>query len=388
MLYNSVLYKNRPVKFIDYVNNKYDIVHNKLYNDALNKYLLHFINSKVSGKFIYRIFELISNYFGTHNIVNDEEIKLDEILDYEQFNNLHNTYINIDDVDKYILNTDYVMDLVNVLSQDASITKIFNELQLLESNKTSYIKYLFINIMYIIDKIKKSISNIDGLSDIVNISNISDFTFIYNNVTYIITEDNELISTEDLVDPNIIFITEQIYKEDIHIGYNEDGKWIIDLSDQINIDDDNIYDILYGLITKTNYNIWQVLINNIKEMYLKTHRIIEVKNFEYWQPSSILIITVVRPITKRKVDLTPWWNTYQEYKDLQIDKLMATIDENLVDAKITYIDYVKGKSKVYSKHFDKEATVDLNYVHVNSEVNDESTLSNTFTYKLKHINEY
>jgi hypothetical protein len=33
--YNDVIYNSRPVKLDDYLSDKYNIVHNELYNDAL-----------------------------------------------------------------------------------------------------------------------------------------------------------------------------------------------------------------------------------------------------------------------------------------------------------------------------------------------------------------
>lgn len=37
--YDNLIYSSRPVKFSEYINHKYDKIHNQLYLDALNKFL-------------------------------------------------------------------------------------------------------------------------------------------------------------------------------------------------------------------------------------------------------------------------------------------------------------------------------------------------------------
>ena len=44
--YNDMLYDSKPVKFSDFMSNKYNIVHKKLYEQALNKYILEWIKVK------------------------------------------------------------------------------------------------------------------------------------------------------------------------------------------------------------------------------------------------------------------------------------------------------------------------------------------------------
>ena len=44
--YNDMLYDTKPVKFSDFMSNKYNIVHKKLYENALNKYINEWLNAK------------------------------------------------------------------------------------------------------------------------------------------------------------------------------------------------------------------------------------------------------------------------------------------------------------------------------------------------------
>ena len=55
MNYDKLIYESRPVKFNDYMSNKYDIVHNELYKDALCSYLNYSIYSLLVEKVLYKL---------------------------------------------------------------------------------------------------------------------------------------------------------------------------------------------------------------------------------------------------------------------------------------------------------------------------------------------
>ena len=57
--YNDVIYDSRPVKLDDYLSDKYNIVHNELYNDALGKFLKDHISKYINWEFLYHMFTLI-----------------------------------------------------------------------------------------------------------------------------------------------------------------------------------------------------------------------------------------------------------------------------------------------------------------------------------------
>ena len=51
--YDDMLYDSRPVKFTDFISNKYNIVHRKIYLYALNKYIKSYINEMISSEFLF-----------------------------------------------------------------------------------------------------------------------------------------------------------------------------------------------------------------------------------------------------------------------------------------------------------------------------------------------
>ena len=392
MQYNSVLYQNRAVKFTDFITNKYNVIHNKLYIDALNKYMMHYIDSIVSGKFLHRIFQLFNVYFVNHTEQTEEDI-----IDIEAaFSNLSSLAIipldNILNDDVYNDPEKHLNDLTEFMASDEVVLAAINKLQIFSNNKKKYIKFIIVNILYFIYCLKRSLSSIENWQEIIEIIDITDFIITYKNNSYIIKEGDDITSVEQVTliqteytSSDIMLAHEYISMGDIHIGYTENGTWIIDISNEIDLSDDELRQLLSNLIKTTNANLWNLLISNIKNMYMETHRIIEQKAGEYWQPSKILIITTFYPYTKEVVDLSPWWNDYQEYKHLSTDNIIANETSNMIDAKVQYIDYVRGKTKVYSKTNDITKTLDLNYIHADTEIDEESTLANTFAYKLNQI---
>ena len=62
MNYDKLIYESRPVKFNDYMSNKYDIVHNELYKDALCSYLNYNIYSLLVEKVLYKLISKFNNF--------------------------------------------------------------------------------------------------------------------------------------------------------------------------------------------------------------------------------------------------------------------------------------------------------------------------------------
>jgi hypothetical protein len=124
----------------------------------------------------------------------------------------------------------------------------------------------------------------------------------------------------------------------------------------------------YNDIHKQLYNdALSKLINDIYQNYgfdniedfLKSVKIIEIKNEEYWEPSSVIVkyIKKDKDVNNNKIvkglfytyDLTPYWNTFQ-YKNF--DKHIGEctdIKDEICDPEILYIDYIKGKAKIESR---------------------------------------
>ena len=122
--YNEMLYDSGPVSINEYISEKYNIVHNKLYNDALEKYLKSFILKYVNNDFIiewnniqinseneYEIIEDISNRkdYIISNVLTSLELSskilfkiypiiksfLENIIDLETINNFNSLYNDI-----------------------------------------------------------------------------------------------------------------------------------------------------------------------------------------------------------------------------------------------------------------------------------------------------
>ena len=55
--------------------------------------------------------------------------------------------------------------------------------------------------------------------------------------------------------------------------------------------------------------------------------------------------------------------------------------ENYSDAKVTNLDYLRGKATMYSKNADVEYEVDFDYLDDTVDIDDDYSLSNTFYAK-------
>lgn len=385
MNYDKLIYNTRPVKFNDYINNKYDIVHAELYEDALQRFLDSHIYETIMGVNLYNILNVFNNFLTEFN-----DDKIDDfvmyvqsqytedgfhIFDEEEIDNIlnedvqdHKTYFNR--LVKYILESD---DTIN-------IRNAFDELDMNQESQENYLKYILFNMIVLLYSVKSNLQS----KDIVQISDISDFIIKYKNSIYVINEEETdfIASEQDIDNEEFVFIYEDTIKNDYHIGYNKEGKWIIDINKDIQIDS-NIYDYLSVLITSTNDNLKSIMLRNLLDDFLSTHRIVEIQNEEYYKASKIIIYNKYFPFNKRIVDLTPYWNNYQFYNNKNIEDIKVT-EENKNDSYITDIDYIHGKVKMYSKINDMSYDVDFDYVKNNTEI-DDSILRNTFTYKLNKL---
>ena len=385
MNYDKLIYNTRPVKFNDYINNKYDIVHAELYEDALQRFLHSHIYETIMGVNLYNILNVFNNFLTEFN-----DDKIDDfvmyvqsqytddgfhIFDEEEIDNIlnedvqdHKTYFNR--LVKYILESD---DTIN-------IRNAFDELDMNQESQENYLKYILFNMIVLLYSVKSNLQS----KDIGQISDISDFIIKYKNSIYVINEEETdfIASEQDIDNEEFVFIYEDTIKNDYHIGYNKEGKWIIDINKDIQIDS-NIYDYLSVLITSTNDNLKSIMLRNLLDDFLSTHRIVEIQNEEYYKASKIIIYNKYFPFNKRIIDLTPYWNNYQFYNNKNIEDIKVT-EENKNDSYITDIDYIHGKVKMYSKINDMSYDVDFDYVKNNTEI-DDSILRNTFTYKLNRL---
>lgn len=78
--YNEMLYDSGPVSINEYISEKYNIVHNKLYNDALEKYLKSFILKYVNNDFIIEWNNIQINSENEYEIIEDISNRKDYII--------------------------------------------------------------------------------------------------------------------------------------------------------------------------------------------------------------------------------------------------------------------------------------------------------------------
>ena len=258
------------------------------------------------------------------NIVN----RYDDLL-YESRPSSFNEFIN----NKY-------NDVHNQLYQDA-LNKFITEFV------GKYIDSEFIYSFYSIFK--------DIYDDVnyVNKTNVEKFDVIYN----------KSINT-DIINNNLTILG---------VNFKITLRTLYDITlNYININGNLSYDD--SLIFKTAYN------NVVYNLYKKYHKIVEIKNSEYWMPSSIFIINKIAPFNKNVIDLSNYWNMNQSNNNSELSDLKIT-NENIDDSEITEINYVSGKAKLYSRATDIEYEVPFKYLNENTNVSDEMILSNSFITK-------
>ena len=78
--YNEMLYDSGPVSINEYISEKYNIVHNKLYNDALEKYLKSLIIKYVNNDFIIEWNNIQINSENEYEIIEDISNRKDYII--------------------------------------------------------------------------------------------------------------------------------------------------------------------------------------------------------------------------------------------------------------------------------------------------------------------
>ena len=391
--YDDMLYDSRPVSFSEFISDKYNNVHNELYNDALNKYFNDFIDNIITSRFIYEYYLSMRNVSDT----------FDDFYNYIESLN----------------NSSYIKVMLSKLGGDNKnfLNLIFN----------LTCEYLNIVKEYIINKdIIKGIKSIDNIKDF-RILYVNDITLIsaeneyedpYGNIfdSYLINKDSEINSyriieqkafSSELND--YIFILEQ--EDGTRIGFNKDGEWILvlDENNSYKTVDDILYELNNDLIDPNlkeqliNLTIDEInkylklnkndiieyvneesinLINLIKNLALvefkSYHKIIEIKNSEYWMPSTIYVISSVRPFTKEIVNLDKYWNMNQSMQDITVYDIKNT-NENISDSELYEINYINGQAKIRSRSADIEYTAPFKYLDGNINVSEEMTLNNTFT---------
>jgi hypothetical protein len=360
--YDEMIYQSRPVKFDEFISDKYNKVHVELFNDALNKYYNSLVLNLINHKFMFEFFKLFENTYNE-----------DPIIFYDNF------YQNI-------LLSNYIRTTVKQLSIDEN--KLY--------------KYLFDLTNEFIDNIKHTIIDNDVLLDSVNniiktLSYIGDFRIIYlNNAIFLEAEnENEIFNHEfasyivkyesddntyTIVEENFFMTENEDYvfilenENGVNLAYNKYGEFILMLDDAKY--NPNITFNIFNYLDQSNKSILKLFREYVLSLYKINHKVIEIKNDEYWMPSSIIIISNVSPYTKKVESLEKYWNNIQSKDDLNVSDIKLT-DYDINDAEIIDINYVSGKAQLRSKLNDMKFEVPFEYINKNLDVNEKMILNLT-----------
>lgn len=360
--YDEMIYQSRPVKFDEFISDKYNKVHVELFNDALNKYYNSLVFNLINHKFMFEFFKLFENTYDD---------------DYNVFYN--NFYQNV-------LLSDYIKNIIKQLSIDEN--KLY--------------KYLFDLTNEFIDNIKHTIIDNDVLLDSVNniiktLSYIGDFRIIYiNNSIFLESEnENEIFNHEfasyiikyesddntyTIVEENFFMTENEDYvfilenENGVNLAYNKYGEFVLMLDDAKY--NPNINFSIFDYMDQSNKSILKLFREYVLSLYKNNHKVIEIKNDEYWMPSSIIIISNVSPYTKKVESLEKYWNNIQSKDDLNVSDIKLT-DYDINDAEIIDINYVSGKAQLRSKLNDMKFEVPFEYINKNLDVNEKMILNLT-----------
>ena len=367
--YDDMIYDSGPNTVQNFLNDKYNKVHNELYNDALMKYYDYLYDSSVTYEFLYELFTIMKNNSDTKEdlynaIMNSTNVpKLKEALITLCVNNKVFVGIMYDIVFKYL------NELKSYLVEISAIEGLNNE-EDIEDFTSSYID----TSVFIMPEKSKREPDFD---------NDEPFDYLFKAYTF----DNENDITEvhnfymsELTD--YVFILEDEYGT--KIGFNRKGEWLIILAEGDKYrkeegEEEPIKNarLVYNKLTEINKKLKDELLVEISKHFNMNHRTIEIKNSEYHLASSILIISKVSPYKRRYVNLAQWWNNKYKtnkasFEDIKISK------ENILDSEVIEVNYVNGKAKLYSKNIDTIFEVPFEYLNENSVISDEMTLTNTF----------
>lgn len=364
--YDEMIYHSRPVKFDEFISDKYNKVHVELFNAALNKYYDSLISKLINNKFMFEFFKLV------------ELTEYDD--NFETYSN--NFYEKVMSSDNYVKNT------IKELSIDG----------------VSFCKYLLNLTNTFIDNIKNTIDNnevlITLIEELVKATDISDFRIIYcDKATYLEAEDDDVdnfggemflsyiirkesdsdISTYEVIQKNFIksesdefvFLLESA--SGTRIEYNINGEFVILLDNAKYNDEAFKHFNFFNYISKTNKNILYLFKEYTLSLYKNNHRIIEIKNNEYWMPSSIVIISNVHPYTKQTISLAKYWNYIQGKNNLNISDIKLT-DYQINDAELIEMNYVRGVATMRSKLNDMIFEVPFEYLNSSVNVSEEMSM--------------
>lgn len=365
--YDDMLYESRPIAFNEFINDKLNKVHNELYIDALSKYFDDIIKNTINGEFAYNFYTAMENN--------------SEALDNTSY--------------------DKVWDAIQRLDANTQLKKSF---KILELNFEDFFKDIYEITYNALDNLTK---NSDDYSNIGILGDIHDFRIIYvDDYIFLANENNadadgDVIISYKIDNETDLLVEEKFFVSELkdyvivlekykgtRIGYNKNGEWIliIDKNDQQDINETQLNNLINKFKEIKNVSLCLIeLYRNIAlTHYKRTHKIIELKNSEYWMPSSISVISCIRPYTKKIVSLEKYWNMSQSFKNLNIYDIKVT-NENILDAELCELNYITGMAKIRSRQSGIEYEVPFKYLSGDINVDPEMTLNNGFIPKYNDL---
>lgn len=154
----------------------------------------------------------------------------------------------------------------------------------------------------------------------------------------------------------------------------------VKFNDYINNKYNIIHKELYECALKKLFNNLNINENIINDKY----KIIEIKNKEFFMPSSIILIDREFPFKKEIYDLTQYWPEYifnkNNYNDINYNI------EKYNDLEIVYIDYVKGIVIMESRYNNIKINVSFDLIDYNNiKIGESYSLKNLFSNKLNEL---
>lgn len=150
------------------------------------------------------------------------------------------------------------------------------------------------------------------------------------------------------------------------------------------------YDVVHKQLYKTALNKLlkelaeenDVDVDEFIKEYYKTHKIVEIKNSNYFEPSEIISYNKTFPYKMHKYSLAKYWDNY-EYELSTKDINDLDLDEDTKKyAELVYIDYVNSRCKFKSKLNGEEFWVPANYITTNIKYSENFKIDNIFSSML------
>jgi hypothetical protein len=323
----------------------------------------------------------IENPSSNMNIKNDERWQLITDMYYDPIYNdeYKETAYYIAIPAGYGIYRYYLQNVTKIYNYNESIIEAGSEIEQLNPSYSS--PYTFIKSI-IIDKVLYNVY--------ITTMNPNDYNVKFNDTIKLnedsimpsVNDDFDLICSED---KNYIILYD--FVNNVRIGYDENGKWLLIVNDEHPIDTIDILGLEKIVKQYMNYESRNIVImykNMICDLYKKYHKIIEIKNSEYWMPSHTRIINKIPPYKKINVDLSKYWNMIQSNNESKLSDLKIT-KENMLDSELIELNYVNGKAKVQSRTNDTTYEVPFKYLDETVNVSDEMILSNSFITKYNEL---